>query len=84
MPERDAVHFAEPAREVLSLWKDKYNTVRPHSGLGNPSPVAYAKASAPGTQRDGALRYTEGSAPRPVASSSEQGSNQPKTLLIAG
>jgi putative transposase len=47
------------AREVLSLWKDDYNTVRPHSGLGNLSPVAYAKASAPGTQRDGALRYTE-------------------------
>jgi putative transposase len=72
------------AREVLSLWKDDYNTVRPHSGLGNLSPVAYAKASAPGMQRDGALRYTEGSAPRPVASPSQQGSNQPGTLLTAG
>ena len=72
------------AREVLSLWKDDYNTVRPHSGLGNLSPVAYAKASAPGTQRDGALRYTEGSAPRPVASPSQQGSNQPGTLLTDG
>jgi putative transposase len=72
------------AREVLSLWKDDYNTVRPHSGLGNLSPVAYAKASAPRTQRDGALRYTEGSAPRPVASPSQQGSNQPGTLLTAG
>jgi putative transposase len=72
------------AREVLSLWKDDYNTVRPHSGLGNLTPEAYAKASAPGTQRDGALRYTEGSAPRPVASPSQQGSNQPGTLLIAG
>jgi putative transposase len=72
------------AREVLSLWKDDYNTVRPHSGLGNLSPVTYAKASAPGTQRDGALRYTEGSAPRPVASPSQQGSNQPGTLLTDG
>ncbi len=72
------------AREVLSLWKDDYNTVRPHSGLGNLTPEAYAKASARGTQRDGALRYTEGSAPRPVASPSQQGSNQPGTLLIAG
>jgi putative transposase len=72
------------AREVLSLWKDDYNTVRPHSGLGNLSPVAYAKASAPGMQRDGALRYTEGSAPRPVASPSQQGSNQPGTLLTDG
>jgi putative transposase len=72
------------AREVLSLWQDDYNTVRPHSGLGNLTPAAYAEASAPGSQRDGALRYTEGSAPRPVASPSQQGSNQPGTLLIAG
>jgi len=72
------------AREVLSLWRDDYNTIRPHSGLGNLTPEAYAKASAPGTQRDGALRYTGGSAPRPVASPSQQGSNQPGTLLIAG
>ncbi len=72
------------AGEVLSLWKDDYNTVRPHSGLGNLTPAAYAKASAPKTQQDGALRYTDGSAPRPVASPSHQGSNQPGTLLIAG
>jgi putative transposase len=72
------------AREVLSLWKDDYNTFRPHSGLGNLTPAAYAEASAPKTQQDGALRYTEGSAPRPVASPSHQGSNQPGTLPIAG
>ncbi len=72
------------AREVLSFWKEDYNTVRPHSGVGNLPPAAYAKASAPGTQRDGTLRYTAGSAPRPVASPSQQGSNQPRTLLIAG
>jgi putative transposase len=72
------------AREVLSLWKDDYNTVRPHSGIGNLSPAAYAKAGAPGTQRDGALRLTWGSAPRPVASQSQQGSNQPATLPITG
>jgi putative transposase len=72
------------AREVLSLWKDDYNTVRPHGGLGNLTPTAYAKRSAPETQRDAALRYTTGSAPRPVASPSQQGSNQPATLPIAG
>ena len=83
MSERDSVHLAH-AREVLSLWKDDYNTVRPHSGLGNLSPAAYAECSDPGTQRDGALRYTEGSAPHPVASPSQQGSNQPGTPLIAG
>jgi hypothetical protein len=32
------------------------------SGLGNLTPAAYAVRSAPDTQRDGALRYTEGSA----------------------
>ena len=72
------------AREVLSFWQVDYNTVRPHSGLGNLTPEAYAKRSAPGTQRDGALRSTLGSAPRPVASPSHQGSNQPGTLLSAG
>jgi len=45
------------AREALAMWKDDYNTIRPHSGLGNLAPVAYAKLSAPITQRDGALRY---------------------------
>ena len=72
------------AREALSFWKDDYNTIRPHSGLGNHTPAAYANRSAPDTQRDGTLRYTEGSAPRPVASPSQMGSNQPATLPIAG
>ena len=44
------------AREVLSFWKNDYNTVRPHSGLGNLTPAAYADRSAPDTQRDGTLR----------------------------
>ena len=72
------------AREVLSLWKDDYNMVRPHSSLGNRAPSIFARNSVTGTQQDGALRYTEGSAPRPVASPSQQGSNQPGTLLIVG
>jgi putative transposase len=72
------------AREALSFWKDDYNTIRPHSGLGNLTPAAYANRSAPDKQRDGTLRYTEGSAPRPVASPSQMGSNQSGTLLIAG
>jgi putative transposase len=72
------------AREALSLWKDDYNTIRPHSGLGNLTPAAYADRSAPDTQRDGTLRYAGGSAPPPVAPPSQVGSNQPGTLLIAG
>ena len=72
------------ARAALLAWKDDYNTVRPHSGLGNLAPSIFAELSAPGLQRDGALRYTAGSAPHPVASPSQQGSNQPGTLFIAG
>jgi putative transposase len=40
------------AREALAMWKDDYNTIRPHSGLGNLAPVAYAKLSAPIRRRD--------------------------------
>ena len=71
-------------REALAIWKDDYNTVRPHSALGNLPPAVYAKISAPGMQRDRALRYVEGSAPRPVAPPSQQGSNEARTLLIGG
>ena len=72
------------AREVLTAWKADYNTIRPHSALANLPPATYAKVSAPFMQRDGALRYLEGSAPRPVAPPSHQGSNQERILLITG
>lgn len=72
------------AREVLSAWQHDYNTVRPHSGLGNIPPAAYAKLSVPNMQRDGALRSLGGFAPRPVASPSQLGSNDKRALLIAG
>jgi putative transposase len=72
------------AREALAIWKDDYDTDRPHSALGNLTPATYAKLSAPGMQRDGTLRYLEGSAPQPVAPPSQQGSNEARTLLIAG
>ncbi len=48
------------------------------------TPAAYADLSVPGMQRDGTLRYIAGSAPRPVASPSHQGSNDVRTLLIGG
>jgi putative transposase len=71
-------------REALATWMEDYNTVRPHSAIGNLPPATYAKLSAPAKQRDGALRYVEGSTPRPIASPSQQGSNEARTLLIGG
>jgi len=53
------------ARLALEEWRRDYNTVRPHSRIRWLTPAAYAAQFSP--QRDGALRYTDGSAPRPVA-----------------
>jgi putative transposase len=72
------------ARVVLARWKLDYNTMRPHSSIGNLVPADYAKLSAPASQRDGTLRAIGGFAPRPVAAPSQAGSNGPSTLLIGG
>ena len=76
--------FTSPAhvREALALWKDDSNTIRPHSALGNLPPAVFAELSVPAMQWNGALRYVEGSAPRPVAPPSQQGSNDAGTPLI--
>ena len=71
------------AREALTIWRDDYNTVRPHSAIGNVPPAVYAKLSDPAKQRDGSLS-SWGSAPRPVASPSQQGSNDVRALLPTG
>ena len=72
------------ARAVLAEWQLDYNTIRPHSSLGNLPPAHYAKLSAPASQRDGSLRATGGYAPRPVATPSRAGLNDQPPLLIAG
>ncbi len=72
------------AREALATWKDDYNTVRPHSAIGNVPPAIYAKLSDPAKQRDRSLELPWGSAPRPVASPSLQGSNEGRALLPTG
>jgi putative transposase len=72
------------ARALIEAWRVDYNTVRPHSGLGNLPPALYATLGAPPMQRDGALRSTGGSAPRPVAPPSPTGSNTERTLIAPG
>ena len=72
------------ARVALAAWQLDYNTVRPHSSLGNLPPADYAMLSSPVSQRDGPLRAIGGYAPRPVAASSLAGSNGQLTLLIPG
>ena len=75
---------ARTARSVLAAWQEDYNTVRPHSALGNLPPAIYAKLSVPAMQRDGTLRSLGGSAPRPVAPPSHTGSNEERTLIQTG
>jgi len=52
------------ARATLAAWKDDYNMVRPHSGLGNLAPLIFARNSVTGTQQDG--RCATPRAPRPA------------------
>tara|TARA_B100000683_G_scaffold221945_1_gene219329 strand:+ start:1001 stop:1936 length:936 start_codon:yes stop_codon:yes gene_type:complete len=72
------------ARAALAAWKIDYNTVRPHSGVGDLPPATFAELSAPCLQRDGAPRSFGGLLPRPVAPPSPTGSNQEQTLPIGG
>jgi putative transposase len=72
------------ARIELASWQHDYNTVRPHSSIGNLPPATYAKLSAPAMQRDGASEHFGRSTPRPVAWPSQQGSNDHRTLPPIG
>jgi putative transposase len=72
------------ARAVLAEWRHDYNTIRPHSGIGNVPPAAYTNAGVHAMQRDGTLRSLAGFAPRPVAPPSLVGSDSNETLLIPG
>jgi putative transposase len=72
------------ARAALADWRHDYNTIRPHSGIGNVPPAAYTNAGVHGMQRDGTLRSLAGFAPRPVAPPSLVGSDSNETLLIPG
>lgn len=70
------------ARELLAEWQDDYNTLRPHSEIGNLPQSTYARLTASDMQRDAAL--CRGLRARPVASPSHTGSNDQRILPIAG
>jgi hypothetical protein len=56
---------------ALGCWRADYNDARPHSQLGWKTPSEFAFTCHP--RRDLALRYAEGSAPAPVATTAQQG-----------
>jgi len=72
------------ARAALATWQLDFNTVRPHSAIGNLPPADFAKLSDPAMQRGGTLRSLGGFAPRPVAPPSLTGSNDERILLGPG
>jgi putative transposase len=75
-------HSLPHARAMLSAWRDDYNKARPHSALKWMTPAAYAETFRQDTGRGAALR--QGSAPRPLAESVTNDSNQHQTLVMPG
>jgi putative transposase len=70
------------ARAVLEDWRRDYNEVRPHSKLGWMTPRDYARAISGESGRHAA--QPDGSAHRPLATHLNPGSDQPRTLVMAG
>ena len=70
------------ARAVLETWRRDYNERRPHSKLGWMTPREYASVFCGEAGRHAA--QADSSARRPLATHQHQGSNQPRTLVIAG
>jgi putative transposase len=67
------------ARIVLEAWRVDYNTSRPHSRLGWLTPQAYAA-----TRRSAALRCVDGSAPRTVVITAQEGISNRPTPVATG
>jgi putative transposase len=70
------------ARAVLEAWRRDYNEARPHSKLGWLAPLDYARALCGQTGRHAAI--PDLSARRPIATHRNKGSDQPRTLVMAG
>src|SRR3974390_1029427 len=70
------------ARVVLGRWRADYNDARPHSQLGWKTPSEFAFTCNP--RRDLALRYADGSAPAPVATTAQSGTSNTRSELRTG
>ena len=70
------------ARAKLEAWRRDFNEVRSHSSLGYLTPVDYARALS---EKTGRRAPNPGhSAHRPLASGDDEGSDQPRTLVMTG
>jgi putative transposase len=70
------------ARVALGCWRADYNDTRPHSQLGWRTPSEFALTCLP--RRDLALRYADGSAPAPVATTAQPGNPSATSELGIG
>ncbi|MBR0719860.1 DUF2924 domain-containing protein [Bradyrhizobium liaoningense] len=70
------------ARVALGCWRADYNDARPHSRLGWKTPSEFAITCNP--RRDLTLRYAEGSAPAPVATTAQPGKSNSRSELRIG
>jgi putative transposase len=70
------------ARAKLEAWRRDFNEVRPHSSLGYLTPAEYARVLSGESGRRAA--NPDPFARRPLASGDHQGSDQPRTLVMAG
>jgi putative transposase len=70
------------ARVALGCWRADYNDARPHSRLGWKTPSEFAFTCHP--RRELALRYAEGSAPAPVATTAQPGKSNSRGELRTG
>jgi len=63
------------ARRQIELWRVHYNTVRPHSSLGNRTPEQFRIAGEEGYGKDGPLGTLENSSSFPLSHSHDGGNN---------
>jgi putative transposase len=70
------------ARVALEAWRRDYNETRPHSKLGWMTPRDYASTLC-GELGQGAPD-SGGRSPWPLATHQQEGSDQPRTLVVAG